>query len=67
MNVPNADTLGAVRLRAFPLDQVDVVDILLALPLDLALKLRLRHCLLREGIPAKTSKEEKMDRGNDHE
>jgi hypothetical protein len=55
-----------MRLRAFPFDQVDLVDILLALPLNLALKLRLRHCMLRGGIPAKIPKE-KMDRGNDHE
>jgi len=40
----------ALRLRAFPFNQVDIVDILLALPSILALKLRLRHCTLRGGI-----------------
>jgi hypothetical protein len=52
--------------RAFPFDQLDLVDIALPLPLDLVLKLRLHHCVLRRAIPAKTSKE-KMDRGDDHE
>jgi len=56
----------ALRLPAFPFDQLDFVDIILALPLDLALKLRLRHCMLGGKIPAKSSKG-KMDRGNDHE
>ena len=55
-----------MRLRVFPFDHVDLVDILLALPLNLALKLRLRHWMLRGGIPAKIPKK-KIDKGNDHE